>query len=153
MSERVNDDLHLWVNDLMSFAQQVRPSAVPLDAPPAPAFSRTRNVCSSGGDILRLVEGLQISRDSRDGASKGSQSLALAKTGPTRKKSAALCRLFASTGQYRYFDYKVVHAIPQPTRPLLQLSSMVGRRHQPGECEVARRRRLWWVAGSGAPPR
>ena len=116
MSEMMNDDLRLWVNDLMRFAQQVRPSTVPpqlnavFDAPPAPAFSRARNVFSSGGDVLKLVEGLQVPRDSRDGAPKRGQSLAPAKTGPARKKSAALCRMFASTGLCRYSDCKFVHA-------------------------------------------
>ena len=47
MSEMVNDDLRLWVNDLMRFAQQVRPPMVPppsdftFSMPPVPSFKRT----------------------------------------------------------------------------------------------------------------
>ena len=100
----------------MRFAQQVRPSTVPpqskavFDAPPAPEFSRTRSVRAFGGGVLKLVEGFPVPRDSRDGASKRSHSLAPAKIGPTRKKSAALCRQFSSTRQSRFSDCKFVHA-------------------------------------------
>ena len=116
MSDMVNEDLRLWVNDLMRFAQQVRPLTVPpqfnavFNAPPVPAFGRTRNLCSSGGEVLKIVEALQFLRDSSDGAPKRGQSLAPAKTGPARKKSAALCGMFASTGLCRYSDCKFVHA-------------------------------------------
>ncbi|CAN0494248.1 unnamed protein product, partial [Laminaria digitata] len=101
MSDMVNDDLRLWVNDLTEFAQQVRPPTVPpppdtvFAMPPVPAFQRTTAFCSSGGDVLKLVEGLHVPRDGRDGSSKRNRSPAPAKTGTTRKKSAALCRQFS----------------------------------------------------------
>ena len=76
ISEMVNDDLRLWVNDLMRFAQQVRPPMVPppsyftFSMPPVPSFKRTSAFCSSGGDVLKFVEGLHVPRDSQDGPSK-----------------------------------------------------------------------------------
>ena len=76
MSEMVNDDICLWVNDLMRFAQQVRPPMVP---PPSdftfstlsvPSLKRTSAFCSSGCDVLKLVEGLHVPRETLDGPSK-----------------------------------------------------------------------------------
>ena len=70
MSEMVNDDLRLWVKDLMRFAQQVRPPMVPppsdftFSMTPVPSFRRTSAFCSSGGDVLKLVEGLHVPRES-----------------------------------------------------------------------------------------
>ena len=100
MSDMVNNDLRLWVNELMKFAQQVRPPTVPpppdtvFATPPVPAFKRTTAFCSSGGDVLKLVEGMHVPRDGRDGSSKRNRSPAPAKTGTTRRKTAALCRQF-----------------------------------------------------------
>ena len=76
MSEMVNDDLRLWVNDLMRFAQQVRPPMVPspsdftFSMPPVPSFKRTSAFRSSGGDVLKLLKGLHVPRESQDGPSK-----------------------------------------------------------------------------------
>ena len=106
MSEMVNDDLRLWVNDLMRFAQQVRPPMVPppsdftFSMPPVPSFKRTSAFCSSGGDVLKLVEGLHVPRDSQDGPSK--RKINPASPGTPKKKIAAQCRQFASLGRCRY---------------------------------------------------
>ena len=76
MSEMVNDDLCLWVNDLMRFAQQVRPPMVPPPSdftflmPPVLPFKRTSAFFSSGGDVLKLVKGFHVPRESQDGPSK-----------------------------------------------------------------------------------
>ena len=76
MSEMVNDDLRLWVNDLMRFAQRARPPMVPppsdftFSMPSVPSFKRTSAFCYIGGDVLKLVEGLHVPRDSQDGPSK-----------------------------------------------------------------------------------
>ena len=76
MSEMVNNDLRLWVNDLVLFAQPVRPPMVPppsdftFSMPPVPLFKRTSAFCSSGGDVLKLVEGLNVPRDSQERPSK-----------------------------------------------------------------------------------
>ena len=113
MSEMVNDDLRLWVNDLMRFAQQVRPPMVPpppdfaFSMPPVPSFKRTSAFCSSGGDVLKLVEGL---REGQDGQSKRNRSPAT--PGTSRKKIAAQCRQFASTGRCRFLNCKFLHSIP-----------------------------------------
>ena len=105
MNKMVNGDLRLWKKNLMRFAQQVHPSTIfpqynaVSDEPPAPTFSRACSSCSSSGDVLRLVEGLPVLRESRDEASKRSRSLAPATMGPTGKKSAAPRRLFSAPGQ------------------------------------------------------
>ena len=76
MSEMVNDDLRLWVNDLMQFAQKVRPPMVPppldftFSMPPVSSFKRTIAFRSSGGGVLKLVEGLLVPRESQDAPSK-----------------------------------------------------------------------------------
>ena len=70
MSVMVNDDLRLWVNDFLRFAQHVRPPMVPppsdftFSMPPVPSFKRTSAFCSSGSDELKLVEGVHVPRDS-----------------------------------------------------------------------------------------
>ena len=79
MSEMVNDDLRLWVNDLMRFAQQVRPPIVPpstdftFSMPLVPSLKRTSVFCSSGGGVLKLVDGLHVPRDSQDASLKRKQ--------------------------------------------------------------------------------
>ena len=69
MSETVNGNRRLWVYDLMRSPQQVHSSTVlpqsnaVFNAPPAPAFTRTRSFCTTGGDVLELVEGPHIPRE------------------------------------------------------------------------------------------
>lgn len=85
-------------------------------APRAPAFSHTLSFPGSGGDVVKLVIGLYVAHfrqdahDSRDGVSERSHGLALAKMGPTRTKSAALCRQVSSTDQHRFSDCNFVQA-------------------------------------------
>ena len=89
MSEMVNDGLRLWVNDLIRFAQQARPTMVPppsdftFSMPPVP--SHTSAFCRSGGDVLKLIEGLHVPRESQDGPSKRGSNPA--NPGTPRKKS------------------------------------------------------------------
>lgn len=144
MSEMMNDDLRLWVNDLMRLAQQVRPSGRPslsnavLDAPSARAFSRTRPFCTNVGDVLELLEGRHVPHDSRDEASKQNRSPALAKMSTTRKKSAALCWQCSPASQCRFSDCTL---LTRRALPLLQLSTTAAPRQRGLGCRGAVRRR------------
>ena len=92
----INGNICLWVSDLLRFAQQVCPSTVApqssvvFDAPSAPTSSRTHAFCASVVDVLQLVEGLHVPRDSPNGISKWSHSLSPSKMSLIRKKSGAL---------------------------------------------------------------
>ena len=114
MSEMVNDDIRRWVNDLMRFAQQVRPPMVPppsdfkFSMPPVPSSKRTSAFCSNEGDVLKLVEGLHMPRDSQDGPSERKSNPANPDT--PRKKSATQCRQFSSLGRCRFSSCKFLHS-------------------------------------------
>ena len=116
MREMITDDLRLWVNDLMRFAQQVRPPMVPppfdftFSMPPVPSFNRTSAFCSSGGGVLKLVEGLHVPRESQDGPSKRKSNPA--NPGTPRKIIAAQCRQFDSLGRCRFSNCKFLHSAP-----------------------------------------
>ena len=116
MSKMVNDDLRLWVDDLMRFAQQLRPPMVlppsdfTLSMPPVRSLKRTSAFCSSGGGVLKLVEGLHVPRERQDGPSKRNSNPA--NPGTPRIKIAAQCRQFASLGQCRISNCKFLHSAP-----------------------------------------
>ena len=113
MSKMVNDNICLWVKDLMRFAPQVRPPMEPppsdftFSMPPVPSSKRTSAFCSSKGAVLKLVEGLHMPRDSQDKPSERKSNPA----GPDtpRKKSATQCRQFSSLGRCRFSSCKFLH--------------------------------------------
>ena len=105
MSDMVNSDLRIWVSQLMRDAQQAKPAEVPpppgtvFDMPPLPAFDRIISFCGGEGDVLRLIEEVGGQRGGGDGQYKRKALSGLASprtNSSSKKKSAQICRLFAS---------------------------------------------------------
>lgn len=117
----VNQDLRLWVNELIRFSLGSQPAVVPpppkmaFEVSPVPAVGRTAASFQGGGELLNIVEeASQGQRGVKAGGARHKTAAGTPSPGTVHPKKTRhqLCRLSLSTGKCRWRDSICVHDTP-----------------------------------------